>query len=245
VPTFDFANILFSGPCNLRCPYCIGKQVDPVLNRDNLSAFPLRSLGRFVALLQQYRVRQLVFTGTTTDPQLYRHEAQLIAWLREKLPGVQFSLHTNGQLALAKMAVLNQYDRVSISLPSFDSTVYEQMTGSRRVPDLAAILKAARVPIKLSCVLDQPNISQLGSFLARCHTLGVHRIALRRLYGDRRHWELPHELRLNGNYRDNPVYEYQGMEVTYWDFERTSSTSLNLFADGTISEEYLLTKRAG
>jgi hypothetical protein len=47
---------------------------------------------------------------------------------------------------------------------------------------------------------------------------------------------------LLGSYRDNPVYDYRGMEVTYWNFERTSSTSLNLFADGTISEEYLLTK---
>jgi hypothetical protein len=38
------------------------------------------------------------------------------------------------------------------------------------------------------------------------------------------------------------VYDYDGMEVTHWDFHRMSSTSLNLFADGTISAEYLLTR---
>jgi hypothetical protein len=25
--TYDFANLLFSGPCNARCPFCIGQQV--------------------------------------------------------------------------------------------------------------------------------------------------------------------------------------------------------------------------
>ena len=30
------------------------------------------------------------------------------------------------------------------------------------------------------------------------------------------------------------------MEVTCWDFARSSSTSLNLFSDGTISDRYLL-----
>jgi len=32
------------------------------------------------------------------------------------------------------------------------------------------------------------------------------------------------------------------MEVTWWNFERASSTSLNLFSDGSISAEYLLTR---
>jgi hypothetical protein len=32
---YDFANVLFAEPCNLRCPTCIGRQVDPALNRDN------------------------------------------------------------------------------------------------------------------------------------------------------------------------------------------------------------------
>jgi hypothetical protein len=38
------------------------------------------------------------------------------------------------------------------------------------------------------------------------------------------------------------VYDYDGMEITCWNFGCTSSTSLNLFADGTISDEYLLSR---
>ncbi len=37
------------------------------------------------------------------------------------------------------------------------------------------------------------------------------------------------------------MYDYDGVEVTYWRFEQTACTSLNLFADGSIGSEYLLT----
>jgi molybdenum cofactor biosynthesis enzyme MoaA len=238
---FDFANILFAGPCNLRCPYCIGRQVDPALNRSNLDEFPPRYLDAFVELLQHHCVRQIILTGTTTDPQLYRHEARLIRRLREQLPQAQLSLHTNGQLALEKMDVFNMYDRVSLSFPAFDPDVYEQMTGSRRVPDLVTIVQAARVPVKVSCVINEHNAGQVDAFLARCHEVGIRRVVLRQLYGDPRRWDVLSGLTPVRIYRHNPVYDYVGMEVTCWDFDRTTSTSLNLFSDGTISTEYLLT----
>jgi len=240
--TYDFANILFAGPCNLRCPYCIGKQVDPALNRDNLHEFPPRNLDAFVALLQAHRVRQIVLTGTTTDPQLYRHEARLVRRLREHLPQARLSLHTNGQLALQKIDVVNLYDRVSLSLPSFEPDTYEKMTGSRRVPDLRAIVRAARVPVKVSCVINEHNAGQVDTFLAHCREIGLRRVVLRQLYGDHRRWDvLPHHSPVS-TYRNNPVYDWDGMEVTWWDFDRTTSTSLNLFSDGTISTEYLLAR---
>jgi molybdenum cofactor biosynthesis enzyme MoaA len=240
--TYDFANILFAGPCNLRCPYCIGKQVDPALNRNNLNEFPPRNLNALGELLQRHHVRQIVLTGTTTDPQLYRHEARLIHWLRGRLPEAQISLHTNGQLALDKIAVLNLYDRVSLSFPSFTPDTYEQMTGSRRVPDLAAIVQAARIPVKVSCAVTEHNAGQVDEFLARCREIGIRRLVFRQLYGDPRRWDVLSFLTPISTYRGNPVYAYSGMEVTYWSFYRASSTSLNLFSDGTISAEYLLTQ---
>ncbi len=239
--TYDFANILFSGPCNQRCPYCIGKLVDPALNQNNLNLFPLRGLDRFAALLRQHGIRQITLSGTNTDPQLYRHEARLIEWLRENLPGVRLSLHTNGQLALQKIDVFNLYDRATISFPSFDPETFFQMTGVRHIPDLAAIVRASRIPIKLSCVLDTANIEQVPEILAHCHQLGIRRVALRELFGRPVPWHPPAALRPNGAYRNNPVYDHQGIQVTLWRFEHTSCTSLNLFADGSISGDYLLT----
>lgn len=247
---FDFANLLFSGPCSARCYFCIGRQLDPRLNRPNLDLFPPRNLDRFIDLLWEHGVRQLALTGTTTDPQLYRHEAPLLDLLRRRLPpGTHISLHTNGRQALRKLAIFNQYDRVSLSFPSFDPRVYQQMMGVPSPPDLEAILSAARVPVKLSCVLDHHNLPELGAYLQRCHVLGIHRLALRKLYGDLRPWSdlldpTSFGLQARSSYHGNPVYAYGEMEVTLWDFECSESRALNLFADGTISPEYLLVQAA-
>lgn len=237
---YDFANILFAGPCNQRCPYCIGRQVDPGVNRPNLDRFPPRNLERFAALLRRHDVRQIVLTGTNTDPQLYQHEERLINWLRENVPRGALSLHTNGQRVMNKIALLNRYNRATISFPSFDPHTFFRMTGVRRMPDLPAILAAARIPVKVSSVITAENAAQVDAFLARCHAIGVRRVVLRQAYGGT---SPPNPLADRSPvsfYRHNPVYDWDGMQVTWWNFGRTTSTSLNLFADGTISTRYLL-----
>ncbi len=239
---YDFANILFAGPCNQRCPYCIGRMVDPTLNHNNLDIFPPRNLDPFIALLRRYRVSKVVLTGTNTDPQLYRHEARLIRLLRERLPGVSISLHTNGQLALLKMDIFNMYDRATVSFPSFNPRTFARMTGTRQMPDLAAILRAARIPVKVSCVVTGDNVDKVIEFMARCHEIGVRRLVFRQEFGGRRTRPILTHMTPVSYYRRNPVYDYRGMEVTCWSFDSTTSTSLNLFADGTISDEYLLTR---
>jgi MoaA/NifB/PqqE/SkfB family radical SAM enzyme len=244
--TFDFANLLFAGSCNARCPFCIGRQIDPRLNRDNLDEFPPRGLERFIELIRGHDIRQVVFSGTTTDPQRYRHEARLLAHLRERLPAeTRFSLHTNGRLALRKMAVFDQYDRVCLSLPSFEPHTYRQMMGVGGAPDLAEILRRVRMPVKLSCVVTDDNAPEIAGYLGRCQALGIRRVALRKRYGEPRPWEalIPLErLNLNprGRYRGNPVYDLDGLEITFWDFDQAESTAINLFSTGVISEKYLL-----
>ena len=241
---YHFANILFSGPCNQCCPYCIGKQLDPGLNRNNLHTIPLLGLERFIAQIKQYDVRQITFTGTNTDPQLYRYEAWLLNWLHEKIPNVQISLHTNGQRALAKIKTFNLYDRATISFPSFDPRTFSKMTGVPHMPDLDAILHRARIPIKLSCLLGRDNVDQAHTFLAQCRRLGIKRVVFREQFGSPVSWQPPPALERVGTYHDNPVYDAGGIQVTYWNFDRTTSTALNLFADGSISTEYLLTGHA-
>ena len=253
---YDFANILFAGPCNARCPDCIGKQVDSRLNLNNLDLFPLHNLERFVGLIQQHGVRQVVFSGTTTDPQLYRHLPRLLETLRRRLgPQASFSLHTNGRLALRKLADFNRFDRVCISFPSFDPLTYRQMMGVPDPPDLAEIVRRAQVPLKrvlslkLSCLVDGRNAPEIAAYLERCLELGIPRLVLRKLYGDPRPWStwidpIALGFRRVRDYRSNPVYDYRGLEVTLWDFAGTESRSLNLFSSGEISDAYLLAQAA-
>ena len=240
---FDFANILFAGPCNRACPFCIGKQVAPETDVDNLDLYPPRGIERFIEVVNRERIPQIVLTGTTTDPQLYRHESRLLAFLRERLhPAARLSVHTNGVLALRKINVFNQYDRACISFPSFDPETYRKMMGSPRVPDLAAILRAARIPVKISCVVNEHNAREIMDFLAQCRRIGVNRLVVRRLYGDNREWEILRELPVVGHFRGNPVMTFEGMEVTYWSFDASDMRSINLFANGTLGTSYLLTK---
>ncbi|MEW5870387.1 MAG: radical SAM protein [Chloroflexota bacterium] len=244
---YDFANLLFSGPCNARCSFCIGRQIDPRLNVNNLDRFPPANLEAFLEQMHTHQVEKLVFSGTNTDPQLYRHEARLLAYLRQRLPeGTCFALHTNGRLALRKLALVNQYDQVCISFPSFNPPTYRAVMGVAHPPDLAQIVARAQVPVKVSCVVVEANRREMGEFLGRCREVGVPRVVLRKLFGEERTWaELldPASLGLlvrQGIYRNNPVYDYQGMQVTLWDFGRCASTSINLFSSGAISSQYLL-----
>jgi len=243
----DFTNILFSGRCNARCPFCIGRQVDPRLNEDNLRIFPPRNLDKLIELIGQQEIRQVILTGTNTDPQRYLHEEKLLRLLREGTPpGTRLILHTNGRLALHKIRILNQYDRVSISIPSFNPLTYRKMMGVPKPPDLKEIIQQSAIPVKVSSVITEDNAGEIDEFLIRCQEMGVQRIVLRKLYGEKQPWEvLLHstlQITQMGAYRGNPVYHYQGMEVTLWDFEGTESSSINLFSNGLISNHYLLTK---
>lgn len=242
-PSFDFANILFAGPCNRFCPFCIGKILPDRVNASNLDVYPPLGIDAFIAKVNRYAVNEIVFTGTVTDPQLYRHEAKLLSFLRGRLHrGARFSVHTNGVLALRKLDVFNSYDRACVSLPSFKPATYEKMMGSRRIPDLKAILERALIPVKVSCVVNEHNAAEMPAFLERCRSLGVRRLVLRGLYGEKRPETLLKTLTPKLWFRGNPVYTWEGMEIAVWDFDQTRMTSLNLFADGTLGTSYLLDK---
>jgi molybdenum cofactor biosynthesis enzyme MoaA len=239
----DFANILFAGPCNRRCYYCIGEAMPERVNVDNLDRFPPLGIDAFVDAVNRLDIKEIVFTGTVSDPQLYRHESALLALLRDRVQtGARYSVHTNGVLALRKMDVFNQYDRACISFPSFDPATYARQMGSDRVPDLARIVERATIPVKVSCVLDEHNVGEVEEFLRRCRNIGIRRVVLRRIFGDERTWPVLRGTEPARQYRGNPVYDVDGMEVTYWNFDAAASTSINLFADGTLGSSYLLTK---
>ena len=243
--SYDFANVLFAGPCNRFCPWCIGQQLPASASVDNLDLFPPRGLDAFIDCVNEHHIREIVFTGTVSDPQLYHHELRLLEHLRERLHSdARFSVHTNGVLALKKLETFNAYDRACISFPSFEPETYSQMMGSRRVPDLAAIVRRARIPVKVSCVIDAPNAGEIDAFIARCAAIGVRRAVVRRLFGDTRAWPVLTAQTPARCFKGNPVYDLNGIEVTVWDFDDTQCRSVNLFPDGTLGTSYLLTETA-
>jgi len=234
-----FANILLAGPCNQRCPRCIGRQLGAPFPA-NLDRFPLANLDRFTAALRALRITQVSLTGTDTEPLLYRHPERLLAALRRAVPGVQVSLHTNGVLLLARRALVNTFDRVCVSLPSLRPATCRALTGRARVLDLAAIAAATTVPLKLSMLLAPENRDEVAAVIARCRAVGIRRLVLRQPYGAP---AAPDPLAGRAPVRrfgGQPVHDLDGVEVTVWDFATAALDCLNLYSDGTLSRRYLL-----
>ena len=239
---FEFGNILFSGPCNQKCPFCIGHQLLKTPN--NLRQETLNNLDTFISLIRQSQTPKIILTGTRTDPQLYKYEENLLNRLRSNLPHVHISLHTNGLLAIPKLKTFRMYDSSTISMNSFEPQTYSKLHGVKQMPNLKHILKQApNVPVKLSCVLTEDNVHQMEEYLQIAKDLGIKRIALRHLYGDDRRWPIQafQNKKPIKYHQSNPVYDFDGLQVTHWIFDNTSGRSLNLFSDGTLSDEYLLT----
>jgi oxygen-independent coproporphyrinogen-3 oxidase len=243
---FEFGNILFGGPCNQKCWFCIGKQLDPAITPTNLKTpvEQLKGLQAFIDTMRETRTSKVIFTGTRTDPQLYKYESELIDRLRSELPGVHISLHTNGLLAVRKIDTFNKYDSCTISVNSFQPETFRKLHGVKTMPDLRSLVQLSKIPIKLSCVLTNDNIGEVDSYLERCNELGVRRVAFRHLFGEQylqqRYGHIFAHLTPSKIFHGNPVYTVKGVEATHWTFERMSKPSINLFSDGTLSTRYLL-----
>jgi hypothetical protein len=245
---YEFGNILFGGPCNQKCVFCIGQQLPKHLSPRNHREWPLRNLDLFVERMTLSNTKRIILTGTTTDPQLYKYEGELLNHLRESIPDAHISIHTNGLLAMRKLDIFNQYDTATISINSFEPSTFSKIHGVTTMPDIGLITAKTKPAIKLSCVLTADNIGQVESYIDKAKELGVKRIAFRHVFNVGKSsleppLPTPSALACLDPVRfhcDNRVFDIDGVEVTYWKFDATSGNSLNLFSSGLLSDEYLL-----
>ena len=240
-----FANILLSGPCNARCPFCIGKLLESKWNQSNLDVFPLLHLDEFLSTLIDKHITEISFTWTNTDPLLYKHQDKLISYIRSRIPQARISLHTNGRLLLQQKNIASLYDRIALSFPSFDEKTYRSMMWVDKVPDIKSIIKNISRPIKISCIITSENAHEVASFVQQCQKLGIKRIAFRMLYQDTVTWDdyLDPQLlwwKKIRTFANNPVYDFHWLEITLRTFESSDIFCLNLYSNWHISDTYLL-----
>lgn len=240
---FDYANILFTGKkCNSQCYGCIGK--NPLLKDlpTNLDVFPLTSLDELLEQVNIHNINDLAFTGTNVDPQLYKHELELIQYVRDILIGsTKLSLHTNGLLALRKINVFDSYDKASISFPSFNPETYERITHVNS-PRIKEIILQSKIPIKLSMLVTPYNVFEIEDYVKKSSELGVKRVVIRKLKG--REDEFPLE-KISPFKGLTPikeifgwhVYEIEGVEVTICGFDKSTAKGLFLFSNGRLEEK--------
>ncbi len=236
-----FANILLTGPCNLRCPDCIGHLV-PGNRPSTLDVFPLPGWQPFLERLRALMIRKVCVTGIDTEPMLFRHTSRLVAHLRQAIPNVDVSVHTNGTLVLDHLETFHLYDRATLSFPSRKIATYQKMTGSHRVPDIVTLFERTRIPIKVSVLVSDHNRKEIPTLLALLRNLGCRRVTLRKRYGDPEPFTPLPGLQPVRHFGGNPVFLLDGLEVTTWDFERTRLPCVQLFPDGSVRDGYLITE---
>lgn len=247
-----FANIHLSGPCNRACPFCIGQHMMSLDSYDNLDQWPLENFDEFVKSCLEHGVKDINVTGTNTDPLLYKHTPLLKEALESSIPDLKFGLRTNGVLAQARPDLMKLYDKMSVTVCSFDPTVYKTMMGRGKAPDMETILKqnAHMESIKVNVVLGPENTagrtfdpeSDIYKTLDHCSKLGVKRVNMREPYGQ------PHVGDpLKGKAEQikttlgMPTYQWGQSEVTWWDVHYVEVESVNLYASGKISVTYPIT----
>ena len=238
-----FANILLTGPCNLRCPDCIGHFVRGP-RASTLDTFPLPGWQPFLDRLRDRKIHKVCVTGVDTEPMLFHHTERLVTHLRQSTPNVDVSVHTNATLVLSHLPTFHLYDRATLSFPSRVTATYQKMTGSSRVPDIATIFERSRIPIKVSILMSEHNRMEIPSLLSFLRNLGCRRVTLRRRYGDPEPCSPLPGLHPVRHFGGNPVFLLDGLEVTVWDFERTRLPCLQLFPDGSVRDGYLITEAA-
>jgi len=230
-----FGNIHFSGPCNRSCYFCIGQhmmELDPI---NNLGEWPPKNLREFIKACRVNGVKDVYLTGTNTDPIMYDN----LEALTSLLAGHRFKVgvRTNGASHIHR---LEFFDKASISIPSFDVDIYRSMMGSGEPPDLKD-LKCRDV--KINVVLGPENKNNVFQTIRKIASYGILKVNLREPYGQPNVGDpLRDYLPLRHTY-GMPVYSIFGAEVTYWDVHYAEVNSVNLFADGTISEDYAITRR--
>ena len=234
---YDYASILFSGRCNARCPTCIGNLPEFLEMPQNLDSQQLRGLEKFLEKIADKDIRYISLSGVNADPQQYQFEAELIGEVRARVPNVILSLHSNGRLALQKLAEFNSYDRATLSFGSFNPETYRRIMGVKKA-DIEKIIRNSKIPIKLSMLLTEHNQGEIEDYVRNAQNLGINRVAIRKLVGRENEFKLFEGEQPLKHVFGNPVYRVGGVEVTIWDYTKSDVKGLYLFPDGSLRDSF-------
>lgn len=242
--SFDhvFGNIHFSGPCNRACYFCIGQHMMALDALNTLDVYPLPGLDAFIERCHARDVSTIYWTGTNTDPILYLKADKLAKRLRaEKF---RIGIRTNG--VQIRPAVLNWMTCGSLTVCSLKPEINRAMMGGAP-PDVRDFILATEHwdDRKVNIVLGPENRRGDDWYFTvmALAEMGISRVNLREPYGQPRVGNpLEHNWRVHSTIYGMPRYECGGALVTYWDVHFCEVESVNLYANGRVSEDYPITR---
>lgn len=162
--------------CNLNCVYCedFGARRNPW----QIQPLPLPEARRLLGIIRQAS-DALIFTGG--EPLLYPGLEVLMAHARRELRFRSLTLLTNGTLLADHLDVLDNLDRLVISLDTIDPQVWDRTL--RAAPGTAQVIldtivsiagrKPKRLQLIVHCVLTPETLPQAQGVLDMCMAHGL------------------------------------------------------------------------
>ncbi len=168
----NYMRISITDRCNLRCRYCMPKDVELTSMEELLTYEEIVSVCRQAVSLGINR-----FKITGGEPLVRRNVDGLIAMIKE-IPGVeQVTLTTNGILLKEYAVKLKKVglDGVNVSLDTMDAVKFHEITGFKVLDKVLEGIDAALqsgLSLKLNCVLTKDN-ADYESVIAYAEEKGI------------------------------------------------------------------------
>lgn len=252
----SFANINLLGKCNVDCFFCLGKDIDPILSKQNQTKLSFQNWKNFPAFLdlcEENGVRRMYVTGQNTDALIYKHIDELVDMLQDR--GFDVGLRTNGYLWKTKLSTMQKCRRsVGLSIHTLDPKTNGKIMGREEIPDWDTIIP--QIPnVRVSVVINRYNEHEMPSLFKYLSKFSnVKYVQVRRICTDTRETyllpdveayervadQIAKEHHQIGEFYTAPIYMLYGKEFCFWRTVKTSIDSYNYFTDGTISDEYFV-----
>ena len=168
----NYMRISITDKCNLRCRYCMPKNVELT------SMEELLTYEEIVSVCQQaVRIGINRFKVTGGEPLVRRNVDGLIAMIKENPEVEQVTLTTNGILLKDYAWKLKDagLDGVNVSLDTMDAEKFQEITGFKALDKVLGGIDAALqagLSLKLNCVLTKDN-ADYESLIAYAEKKGI------------------------------------------------------------------------
>lgn len=253
---YSFANINLIGTCNADCYFCLGKDIESELSKQNQMSthFSLwNNLDKYLNMCKEYGVEKIYLTGENTDPLIYKYLGELIDYVQSK--GFNVGIRNNGYLALKQMEHINRCkDEIGYSVNAISADANQKVMGRPDIPNWEQIIPATNNP-RTSIIVSRHNEHEFFDIIkflsrfdniryiqARCIVSETRndQMVEDQIVFERLHKHVDANYPLVDAFHGASIYEIHGKKVSFWKNWNTNINSMNYFSDGTISESYFI-----
>lgn len=250
----DYGEILFVGPCNFKCFYCLGHEMHESTKYNTLNTHFSEWINfeSWLKILHDNNVTKLYLSATNSEPLLYQYVSELIDYLQDQ--GFNVGIRTNGSI---DTEICNKCkEEISLSLQSLNPITFKQITGVDLTFDfLENLSKINSDNVRVSIVVNRYNFKEVLSMIESLSNYNLRYIQLRQCY---KYYEFSNiepdieafdyvlsqlnDYPISGNFNESVIYDVNGTSVSIWRtvFKKSSISSSNYWTNGVITQNNLL-----